>query len=191
MIQRDLNVPNCISAFRILLVPALLALAWRRSGAFTVVLAASLLLDILDGYIARKFNQQTDLGAKLDSWGDFLTVLVYPFAAVWLRPQESRDNGFYWLAAAVVYALPILIGFLKYGRLTSYHTRLTRIAAYAMGIAIVAFFANWSVLPFRAACFLLALSQIEEIAITVTLPLWMANVSGFRRALSLRKELLR
>jgi hypothetical protein len=60
-----------------------------------------------------------------------------------------------------------------------------------MGAGTVAFFANWSDLPFRVGCFVLAVSQLEEVAITAILPVWMANVRGFRSALGLRRELLR
>jgi phosphatidylglycerophosphate synthase len=183
-----LNLPNCISALRIAMVPVLLTLAWRRSAVFTALLALSLMTDILDGYLARRLHQQTRLGAQLDSWGDFLTVLVYPFAAAWLRPEQTRQNVVYAISAGVAYLAPIGLGLIKYRRLTSYHTRLSSITAYVMGIAMVSFFAGWSVLPFRLGCIVLAVSQIEEIAITLILPTWKENVRNYRHALLLRTQ---
>ncbi len=165
-----LNVPNSITILRILLLPLLVLLAWRRSPLFTVLLVAVLLMDILDGYLARRLHQQTRLGAQLDSWGDFLTVLVYPFAAIWLRPDATRQNAVYAEVAACAYLLPILIGFLKYRRLTSYHTRLMTGTAYVMGAAMVAFFSGGSVWPFRIGSVLLVAAQIEELAITIPDP---------------------
>jgi phosphatidylglycerophosphate synthase len=185
----NLNLPNAISALRILMVPLLALLAFRGSGpAFTILLAASLLMDGLDGYLARRLNQQTRLGAQLDSWGDFLTVLVYPGAALWLQPVLLKQNSLWVTLAAFAYLSPIAFGFLKYRRLTSYHTRLMSLCAYFMGAAAVVFFAGWSDLPLRAACIVLALAGAEEICITATLPVWQANVRDLKHALALRAE---
>ncbi len=63
-----------LSLLRLALVPVLMGLAYIRDGeAFLGVLVISLLSDVLDGYFARKLNQTSDLGAKLDSWGDMVT----------------------------------------------------------------------------------------------------------------------
>ena len=183
----NLNLPNAISALRILMVPVLALLAFRGLGtAFTILLAASLLMDALDGYLARRLNQQTPLGAQLDSWGDFLTVLVYPGAALWLQPALLKQNTLWVTLAFVAYLSPIAFGFLKYRRLTSYHTRLMSLCAYCMGATAVVFFAGWSDLPLRGACIVLMVAAAEEIAITATLPVWQANVRDLKHALALR-----
>jgi len=185
----NLNLPNAITVTRIGLVPLLVFLAWTgHAAAFTAVLVPSLVGDILDGYLARKLDQQTPLGAQLDSWGDLLTALVYPPAAVWLQPALLRANAALIAMALVAYLAPIAFGFLKYRRLTSYHTRLATLMAYFMGFGIVCFLAGWSDIPFRLACVLLVISQIEEIAITALLPAWRANVRDFRAALRARRE---
>jgi phosphatidylglycerophosphate synthase len=186
--SQNLNVPNAVSVLRMLLIPVLLELAFRhQQGLFTAVLAAALLMDILDGYLARLLHQQTRLGAQLDSWGDFLTVFVYPFAAWWLRPQALLQNAPYAVIAASAYLAPIVFGFIKFRRLTSYHTRLTTIAAYAMGAAMIVFFAGGSSLVFRAGCLLLVLSQIEEVMISTVLPRWTENVPNLARALKIAR----
>jgi phosphatidylglycerophosphate synthase len=170
------------------MVPVLLTLAWNHQKVFTLVLAASLSTDMLDGYLARRLRQQTHLGAQLDSWGDLLTVLVYPLAALWLQPDELRKNLGYALFAGVAYCAPILFGLIKFHRLTSYHTRLAALTAPVIGVAMIAFFAGWSDLPFRVACVLLVVSQLEEMAISAILTRWTVNVRTFRHALSLRAE---
>jgi phosphatidylglycerophosphate synthase len=183
-----LNAPNTVSLLRIALVPLLLWLAWIRQPAFVYILAVSLMSDVLDGYLARRLNQQTRLGAQLDSWGDLLTVLIYVPAALWLQPVELRLSLAYVEVAVTSYSLPIVLGLVKYHRLTSYHTRLMTITAYAMGIAMVCFFAGWSAIPFRCACVLLLFASIEEVMITTALPEWVENVRGYRAALALRKD---
>ena len=190
MTNRDFNLPNAISALRILMVPPLVLLAFRgRRDLFTVLLATSLLMDILDGYLARRLNQQTSLGAKLDSWGDFLTVLVYAGAAAWLQPALLKENSLWVAAAALAYIAPIAYGFGKYGRLTSYHSRLMTVTAYLMGCAVISFYAGWSDLPLRLACGILVVAAVEEISISVMLPVWHANVRNFQHARLLRAQL--
>jgi len=187
----NLNLPNAISTLRILMVPLLALLAFDGWGhAFTILLSASLLMDFLDGYLARRLNQRTPLGAQLDSWGDFLTVLVYPGAAMWLQPVLLKQNALWVTVATLAYFSPIAFGFVKYGRLTSYHTRLMTVSAYLMGGAVVAFFAGWSDLPLRLACIVLVVAEAEELAISATLPVWQANVRDLRHALALRAALV-
>ena len=72
--NRILTVPNAMSAARILIVPVFAVLYLRDH----LVWAASALLvsgltDMLDGYIARRFHQITDLGKMLDPFADKLT----------------------------------------------------------------------------------------------------------------------
>jgi len=187
----NLNLPNAISTLRILMVPLLALLAFDGWGhAFTILLSASLLMDFLDGYLARRLNQRTPLGAQLDSWGDFLTVLVYPGAAMWLQPVLLKQNALWVTVATLAYFSPIAFGFVKYGRLTSYHTRLMTVSAYLMGGAVVAFFAGWSDLPLRLACIVLVVAEAEELSISATLPVWRANVRDLRHALALRAALV-
>jgi len=92
-----------------------------------------------------------------------------------------------WLAVAVAsYIVPVAIGYAKYGRLTSYHTRLARLSAYAGGASALVVFAGGPTVPFRIATALLVLAEIEEIAITAVLPEWRANVRSLRHALAER-----
>lgn len=72
--NRILTVPNAMSVLRILLVPVFAALYLKGYVAAAVVLLVfSGLTDMLDGLIARHFNQITDLGKMLDPFADKLT----------------------------------------------------------------------------------------------------------------------
>ncbi|BCI61513.1 CDP-alcohol phosphatidyltransferase family protein [Solibaculum mannosilyticum] len=72
------TIPNLLSAFRIVLVPVFLVLYLGKApddigiGA-GVVLLISGITDMLDGYIARRFNQVTTVGQILDPIADKLT----------------------------------------------------------------------------------------------------------------------
>ncbi len=93
----------------------------------------------------------------------------------------------FFIIAVASYSLPVLTGFLKYGRLTSYHTRGAVLAAYCIGAATVIVFAEGSTIFFRVATFILALAELEEIAITLTLPKWQANIPSLKHALEIKK----
>ncbi len=69
------SVPNLITYLRFALIPAIIwAYCMLENGTLTAVLVAiSALTDVLDGKIARRFNQVTDVGKALDPVADKLT----------------------------------------------------------------------------------------------------------------------
>ena len=72
------NIPNSLSVVRILLIPLFVVLYLGKDPAAYgiwpgLILAVSGLTDMLDGIIARKFNQITALGQILDPIADKLT----------------------------------------------------------------------------------------------------------------------
>lgn len=74
------NIPNIISAIRILLVPVfvLTFLMGGDNGGFwaAMVFLAAALSDFLDGFLARKLNCTSELGRILDPAGDKLMTLA-------------------------------------------------------------------------------------------------------------------
>ncbi len=91
------DIPNVISILRILLViPIMMLLAAGEYPAVLLLFAVAGFSDALDGYLARRFDWRTDLGAMLDPLGDkFLLVGVY-LVMGW--------NGLlpWWLVAGVI-----------------------------------------------------------------------------------------
>lgn len=80
--EEDMNLPNQLSLFRIVLVPIIVILLeipgdLTRFLALIVFIIASF-TDFLDGYIARKFNLITNLGKLIDPLADkILTLAVF------------------------------------------------------------------------------------------------------------------
>ncbi len=74
---RLFNIPNVLTVLRLVLLPGIIALFRAdhfllASGAFIGVM----LTDVLDGYIAKRFNQCTRLGAYLDAVVDKIVILA-------------------------------------------------------------------------------------------------------------------
>lgn len=88
------TVPNCITLFRVLIIPIFVAvyfLDWRwarETTAFIFCLAA--ITDWIDGYLARKLKQSSAFGAFLDPVADKLIVaaalimVTHTFSSVWI-----------------------------------------------------------------------------------------------------------
>lgn len=178
------TVPNVLSLSRLIAAPVGLSLAFVGAGtAYVWLLALSLLTDIFDGKIARWLNQASDWGARLDSWADFATYMTVPICAAWLRPDVMQTDALTFWAIVAAYTLPVLYGALKFGALTSYHTRGAVISAYALGVASVILFAGGPVWPLRLAALVLVLAELEEMAITTVLDAPRSNIKTLRVAL--------
>mgnify|MGYP003466164057 FL=1 len=69
------SIPNLITYLRFALIPAIIwAYCTLENGVLTAVfVAVSALTDVVDGKIARRFNQVTDVGKALDPIADKLT----------------------------------------------------------------------------------------------------------------------
>lgn len=110
MNKKDIfTVPNFISVFRVIMTFYAFWLFTQNHDKviFLIFTFLSITLDGLDGIIARKFNQATPLGAKIDIYGDRLTELSY-----WLF--------FWWLGLLGIW---VFIFFLVRGITVDYLTR--------------------------------------------------------------------
>lgn len=92
-----MNLPNTLSLFRVFLVtPFLIAVIYKSYTLALVLFLLAGVSDFLDGFLARRLNQKSMLGAFLDPLGDKLltTVAFVSLAFEGLLPA--------WLAVLVV-----------------------------------------------------------------------------------------
>ena len=174
------NIPNLLSSFRLIVAPFLLVIARQgRPNLFLAILAVSLLSDALDGFIARKLKVTSKTGAKLDSWGDFVTYCTVVLCAWWLWPEILQREAFFVVMGIVFFILPALAGSIKFKRLPSYHTWAAKSQAVLMCAALYILFITGIGWPFRCAVILQYFVAIEEVAITLWLTEQRYNVPSF------------
>ena len=88
-----LTIPNLISVIRILLIPVIAVLYYKGYIWWTVfVIFISGLSDAVDGKIARKFNQVSNLGKLLDPVADKLTIFALAIV-LFLKFKEAQSEA--------------------------------------------------------------------------------------------------
>ncbi|MGA7981216.1 MAG: CDP-diacylglycerol--glycerol-3-phosphate 3-phosphatidyltransferase [Chromatiaceae bacterium] len=106
------NTPNLLTLLRILLIPVFVAvfyvpLSWARV-ACALVFGAAALTDWLDGYLARRWQQTSPLGAFLDPVADKLMVAIALVLLVQADPRAALA-----LPAAVIVGREITVSALR------------------------------------------------------------------------------
>ncbi len=74
-----MNIPNILTIFRLCLIPvyiAVFASSGESKNSAAIIFIAASITDVLDGYIARKFNMSTKVGQLLDPLADKLMQLT-------------------------------------------------------------------------------------------------------------------
>ena len=139
-----LNVPNALNLFRILLIPVYLWRYLTAQSQMDYLTAAGILLlsalsDTMDGYIARRFHQITQLGKILDPAADKLTLAAV-IVSLWL----TRPNWWPLYTLFILKEFLMLLGGLRLHRKqvkiegAKWFGKLSTIMFYVIMIIIVA-----------------------------------------------------
>jgi CDP-diacylglycerol--glycerol-3-phosphate 3-phosphatidyltransferase len=108
-----MNVPNTITTSRIVLIPVFIAVFylpydWAPALA-TFVFWFAAITDWFDGYLARKLNQQSALGAFIDPLADKLMVIT----ALLLLLSKHPENNWLLFSSLIIISREILISSLR------------------------------------------------------------------------------
>jgi len=174
------HAPNALSLARIVCAPVLVLMAVAgEQSIYTWVLVPALLTDAADGWIARRFGLQSRLGARLDSLGDSLVWCAALAGLVAFQRDVLAAHRWLFGAVVAVWMLENVLAWLRYRRLSSFHTVLSKIAGVLLSlyIGILFLFGHWNWLLWLAAAASL-LATAEELWLLAMLPQWRADVKG-------------
>jgi phosphatidylglycerophosphate synthase len=184
------NTPNAISIARLCATAFLLTSVLHNDiSVFKWLLLACLLSDIADGLIARAFQLSSKLGAALDSAADMLTMLIGLFGVyVFQRTFVNEHLGGVLLVMCFYFAEAVA-ALIRYGKLSSFHTLLDRIAAYAGGIfGMSLFLFGYHDRLFYFTVIIYVVSLVEEMILICLLPEWRTDVGNVFRVLAKRRS---
>ena len=126
------NIPNCITLARICLVVGLYPVVWLGPRQWMLPgFVITSLTDTLDGYLARRLNQTSYIGMRLDSFADYF---LFGSTAIWayrLAPALFRENRATWIAMAVTLMIPQIVALMKFGRNAGFHLYSTKAASWS------------------------------------------------------------
>jgi CDP-diacylglycerol--glycerol-3-phosphate 3-phosphatidyltransferase len=147
---------------------------------FKWLLPFSYATDLVDGFLARKYRVATTDGAKMDSYGDDITVAASIVGLFVFKIDFIIEHWIILVLLLALFALQTLLAFKTYKRMTSYHTYLAKLAAILQGtFFILLFLLEFPMMSlFYAACYVTMLELIEEIILVKVIKQWRTNVKG-------------
>ncbi|HBM81594.1 MAG: CDP-alcohol phosphatidyltransferase family protein [Clostridiales bacterium] len=125
-----MNIPNILTIIRLILVPVFLLIFFSNiPNAMLIsfiVFAAAGLTDILDGYIARKFNLITKWGSILDPLADklmsiavLISLTVKHIIPFWVVTIIGLKEFFMILGAIILYKMGTFVSAKLYGKIAT------------------------------------------------------------------------
>lgn len=143
------TIPNLLSFLRIVIVPVF-AYFFVKGNAWLVVamLALSGISDFLDGKIARRFNQVSDLGKVLDPVADKLTQITLAVLLFWSfnKATDETLKTFSWIFLVFIikeFVMVVFGGFMLLINLrpsaAEIYGKVATFSFYVIMILIVAF----------------------------------------------------
>ena len=177
------NIPNAISTARLCATVFMLAsVIFRRVEMFKWILLFCLISDFLDGLIARTFHLTSKVGAFLDSIADVATMFTALLGVLVFQQLFVAEHYPGLLLVMGLYILELTASFWRYGRVSSFHSLLTRGAAFMAGVFVMTLFLwEYSGLLYHGTVLVYILALSEEMLLIYFLPEWQCDVGGIYR----------
>ena len=149
-----MNFPNFLTLLRIALAPVFLALLLQSPAEYPNILAfvfpifaAAALTDAFDGFLARKWKQETELGIFLDPVADKVLIL-FGFLGILLTAQPVFKLPVWFQILVLFRELVIIIGvmtlFFFTGKIHSLPNKLGKLTTVTQILLIGSCILNWA-----------------------------------------------
>lgn len=159
------QLANLITLSRIVFA-IIMILVVPFSSLFWLLYTLAGVSDIVDGYVARKLNQQSIFGSKLDSIADFL----FAFAILFVVVRNIHIPLWLWVCAVLIALLRIIaygVGFYKYHTFSALHTVLNKLVGGLLFVFPLLYLLLGLNVTGVLLSFIALVSAIEELVITI------------------------
>jgi CDP-diacylglycerol--glycerol-3-phosphate 3-phosphatidyltransferase len=179
--KKIVTVPNLLSFYRLLAFPVILWLIISgKERLFAIFLIINLVTDFLDGFIARVFKQETDLGAKLDSFADDLTYILAFTGLLVFKGEDFMPH---------IVSFVVVMSLVKFKATPSFHLYSTKIGGYIQaGFFICLFTIGFIPVLYYIMIVLGILAATEHMIIQFIIPEMRSNVKGLYWVLKEKKR---
>src|SRR5690606_6242406 len=174
------NVPNALSAYRILALPFIIyVIVSADKNLFIILLSINLITAIPAGLIARLFKLQTELGARLDSLADIGTYIMAFTGMIVLEQDFMQEYKVEFMFLIGLWLLPQLLALLRFRRFPSFHLWSNKATGYVQGIFIFTFFVFGFWEPYFYFMLVFScLAYLEELILVLLLPQLRSNLKS-------------
>ena len=168
MKREYINVPNALSVSRVLFLPVLIIFVimdMRLAFLIGYIILGS--TDFFDGFIARHFNQKTDIGKTLDSVADIFFYVSSAWFLYRLYPEYIEPNSTLLIIFFSLFFLSFLISGILCKKPIMMHTFLLRLNGVLVYLAVIfSYFFNttWFI---AAILIIYLIGFVEEIIIFI------------------------
>ncbi len=183
------TIPNVITSYRLFMAPVILYfIISGQESLFAIFLVINLLTDAVDGYIARRFKMETELGARLDAFADYFTYLLVFIGVFVFKMDDLRP----YLVSVVIFismlVLTVIVSLIKFRKFHSYHTIIEKSGGYVQAAFFIGLFTIGLIAPLYYFMIVLGiLGAIETIAIDILIPEMRSDILGLYWVLKERK----
>jgi cardiolipin synthase (CMP-forming) len=183
------TIPNLISAYRLFIDPLILYfIIAGKENLFAIFLVINLFTDALDGYIARKYHAETELGARLDAFADNFTYVLAFTGMLVFKMEDFRPHLVSFIIFVSMLVSTVVVSLIKFRKFPSYHLYTTKISGYIQAFFFICLFTVGFIPAFYY--FVIAwgiMGAVECIVLDMILPEMRSNVKGLYWVLKERK----
>ena len=175
-----LTIPNILSLYRLFVFPVIvLMILLKLELVYAILVVISLNTDVWDGWIARRYNQQTAIGARIDSLADIGMYITAIAGIIVFKIEEFGPDAWLYYIFISCYVIVTLSPLIKFGNIQSFHLYSIKLGGYLQGIFfILLFFVDFIPVYFYVMVNISLLAFIENLTIQLIVPEMRSDVKG-------------
>ncbi len=175
-----LTIPNIITSYRLVIDPVILYfIISGNERLFAIFLIINLLSDALDGFIARRLKQETEIGAKLDGFADNFTYVLAFIGIFVFRMDDIRPHMVSFIIMIIMLVSTVIVSLIKFRKFPTYHLYTTKAGGYIEGGFFISLFTIGFIPLFYYFMLVWAImGAVECIAINLLIPEMRSDIKG-------------